>query len=122
MSLLAVLDRLSEVSTFDKSLESARTAVNKVLRPGAFKDLLHGTWLGHPLHPIIAMVPVGTCLSAGVLDLVPATRPAATALISTGVAASLPAAVAGLARDVDEVGAAAIALLAASTDWTAPST
>ena len=97
MSLLAVLDRLSEVSTFDKSLESARTAVNKVLRPGAFKDLLHGTWLGHPLHPIIAMVPVGTWLSAGVLDLVPATRPAATALISTGVAASLPAAVAGAA-------------------------
>jgi nitrite reductase/ring-hydroxylating ferredoxin subunit len=97
MSLTAMLDRLSEVSTFDKSLESARTAVNKVLRPQALKDLLHGTWLGHPLHPVIAMVPVGTWLSAGILDLLPPTRPAATALISTGVAASLPAAMAGAA-------------------------
>jgi nitrite reductase/ring-hydroxylating ferredoxin subunit len=97
MSLLAVLDRLSEVSSFDKPLESARTAVNKVLRPQAVRDLLHGTWLGHPLHPVLAMVPVGTWLSAGVLDLMPPARPAATALISTGVAASLPAAMAGAA-------------------------
>ncbi|MBB3677865.1 Rieske 2Fe-2S domain-containing protein [Modestobacter versicolor] len=97
MSLLAVLDRLSEVSSFDKTLESARTAVNKALQPQAFKDLLHGSWLGHPLHPILAMVPVGTWLSAGLLDIAPPTRPAATALITTGVAASLPAALAGAA-------------------------
>ena len=97
MSLTAALDRLSEVSSFDKSLEAARSAVNKVLRPQAVKDLLHGTWLGHPLHPVLAMVPVGTWLSAGILDLVPSARPAATALIGTGVAASLPAAAAGAA-------------------------
>ena len=97
MSLFGVLDRLSEVPTFDKQLETARTAVNKALKPQAFKDLLHGTWLGHPLHPILAMVPVGTWLSAGLLDLAPATRPAATAMIGTGVAASLPAALAGAA-------------------------
>ena len=97
MSLTAVLDRLSEVSSFDKSLETARTAVNKVLRPQAVKDLLHGTWLGHPLHPVLAMVPVGTWLSAGLLDLLPPARPAATTLIGTGVAASLPAALAGAA-------------------------
>ena len=97
MTLTAVLDRLSEVPSFDKPLEAARTAVNKVLRPQAVKDALHGTWLGHPLHPVLAMVPVGTWLSAGILDLLPPARPAATALISTGVAASLPAALAGAA-------------------------
>ena len=97
MSLTAVLDRLSEVSSFDKQLETARTAVSKALKPQAFKDLLHGTWLGHPLHPILAMVPVGTWLSAGLLDLLPPARPAATTLIGTGVAASLPAALAGAA-------------------------
>jgi nitrite reductase/ring-hydroxylating ferredoxin subunit len=97
MSLFGVLDRLSEVPSFDKQLEAARTAVNKVLRPQAFKDVLHGTWLGHPLHPILAMVPVGTWLSAGLLDLVPATRPAATAMIGAGVAGSVPAALAGAA-------------------------
>ena len=97
MSVFAVLDRLSEVSTFDKPLETARTAVGKTLRPQALKDVLHGTWLGHPLHPVIAMVPVGTWLSAGILDALPPARPAATALIGTGVAASLPAAMAGAA-------------------------
>jgi nitrite reductase/ring-hydroxylating ferredoxin subunit/uncharacterized membrane protein len=68
MSLLAVLDRLSEVSSFDKSLESARAAVNKVLRPQAFKDLLHGTWLGHPLHPVLTDVPIGAWTAALALD------------------------------------------------------
>jgi nitrite reductase/ring-hydroxylating ferredoxin subunit len=97
MSLFGVLDRLADVSALDRAIEPARSAVNKVLQPQAFKDLLHGTWLGHPLHPVLAMVPVGTWLSAGILDAVPATRPAATALIGTGVAASLPAALAGAA-------------------------
>jgi nitrite reductase/ring-hydroxylating ferredoxin subunit len=97
MSLLAVLDRLSEVSTFDKPLETARTAVNKVLRPQAFRDLLHGTWLGHPLHPVMAQVPVGTWLSAGVLDAIPPARPAAALLIGTGVAAAVPTALSGAA-------------------------
>jgi nitrite reductase/ring-hydroxylating ferredoxin subunit len=97
MSLFGVLDRLSEVPTFDKQLEAARVAVGKVLKPQAFKDLLHGTWLGHPLHPILAMVPVGTWASAGILDLSPATRSAATVLITSGVAASVPAAMAGAA-------------------------
>src|SRR5919112_6618676 len=97
MSLFGVLDRLADVSALDKAIEPARAVVNKALRPQALRDLLHGTWLGHPLHPVLAMVPVGTWLSAGILDLVPATRPAATALITTGVAASVPAAVAGAA-------------------------
>jgi nitrite reductase/ring-hydroxylating ferredoxin subunit len=97
MSLFSVLDRLSEVSTFDKPLETARSAVNKVLRPQAVKDLLHGTWLGHPLHPVLAQVPVGTWLSAGVLDAIPPARPAAALLIGTGVAVAVPTALSGAA-------------------------
>ncbi|MEU2347121.1 Rieske 2Fe-2S domain-containing protein [Modestobacter sp. NPDC049651] len=97
MSLLRVLDRLQDVAAFDKGIDSARDAVGKVLRPQAFRDVLHGTWLGHPLHPVLAMVPVGTWLSAGLLDAIPPARPAATALITTGVIGSVPAAMAGAA-------------------------
>jgi nitrite reductase/ring-hydroxylating ferredoxin subunit len=97
MTVFGFLDRLSDVSAFDKTIEPARVAVNKVLQPQVFKDLLHGTWLGHPLHPVLAMVPVGTWLSAGLLDALPRTRSAATVLIGTGVAASVPAALAGAA-------------------------
>src|SRR3712207_862590 len=97
MSFLVVLDRVADVTAFDKVIDPVRRAVQKALRPQAFKDLLHGTWLGHPLHPVLVQVPVGSWISAGVLDLVPRLRPAATVLIGTGVAAAVPASLAGAA-------------------------
>jgi len=97
MSLLSILDRVADVSAFDKVIEPARKAVQVALRPQALKDLLHGTWLGHTLHPVLVQVPVGSWISAGVLDAVPPLRPAATVLIGTGVAAAVPASLAGAA-------------------------
>src|SRR4051794_6680539 len=97
MSLMGFLERVADVPTFDKAIEPARRGVQAVLRPTAVKDFLHGTWLGHPLHPVLVQVPVGSFLSAGLLDLVPAFRPAATALIGTGITAAVPAALSGAA-------------------------
>ncbi|MCZ2859174.1 Rieske 2Fe-2S domain-containing protein [Blastococcus sp. VKM Ac-2987] len=95
MSLMGFLDRIADVSAFDKAIEPARRAVQGL--PSAVKDVLHGTWLGHPLHPVLVQVPVGSWVSAGLLDAVPRLRPAATVLIGTGVAASVPAALSGAA-------------------------
>src|SRR5215213_11836037 len=103
MSLLGILDRVADVSSFDKAIDPARRAVQKGL-PSGLKDFLHGTWLGHPLHPVLVQVPVGSWVSAGLLDAVPPMRPAATLLIATGVAASVPAALSG-AADWSEQGA-----------------
>jgi nitrite reductase/ring-hydroxylating ferredoxin subunit len=97
MSLMGILDRMSDVTSFDKVIEPARRAVQGALRPQLLKDFLHGSWLGHPLHPVLVQVPVGSWLSAGVLDLFPPMRPAATLLIGTGVAAAVPASLAGAA-------------------------
>jgi nitrite reductase/ring-hydroxylating ferredoxin subunit len=97
MSLLGILDRLADVPAFDKVIEPVRRGVISALRPQPVKDLLHGTWLGHSLHPILVQVPVGSWLSAGLLDAVPPLRPAATVLIGTGVAAAVPASLAGAA-------------------------
>jgi nitrite reductase/ring-hydroxylating ferredoxin subunit len=97
MSLMGILDRAADVTAFDAAIESARRAVQAVLRPQALRDLLHGTWLGHPLHPVLAHVPVGSWVSAGVLDLVPPFRPAAATLIGVGVAGAVPTALAGAA-------------------------
>ena len=94
MSLLAFLDRVADAQTFDKVIEPARRAVHGAL-PRPVRDFLHGTWLGHPLHPVMMHVPVGAWTSAGVLDLVPRLRPAATVLIGTGVAAAVPTALSG---------------------------
>ncbi|MGY1641044.1 Rieske 2Fe-2S domain-containing protein [Geodermatophilus sp. SYSU D00703] len=97
MSLMGILDRVADVTTFDKAIEPARRAVQSALKPQALKDFLHGTWLGHPLHPVLVQVPVGSWTSAGLLDAIPPLRPAATVLIGTGVAAAVPAALSGAA-------------------------
>ncbi|RZU33421.1 Rieske 2Fe-2S domain-containing protein [Blastococcus saxobsidens] len=95
MSLMGFLDRIADVSAVDKAMEPARRAVQGM--PSAVKDVLHGTWLGHPLHPVLVQVPVGSWVSAGLLDAVPRLRPAATVLIGAGVAAAVPAALSGAA-------------------------
>jgi nitrite reductase/ring-hydroxylating ferredoxin subunit len=97
MSLMGILDRVADLDTFDKVIEPARRAVLSALKPQALKNALHGTWLGHPLHPVLVQVPVGSWISAGLLDAIPPLRPAATVLIGTGVAAAVPAALSGAA-------------------------
>src|ERR1700759_3956468 len=97
MSLLGILDRLADAPTLDKLIEPARQGGLAVLRPQAVKDALHGTWLGHPVHPVLVQVPIGAWTSAGVLDVLPPMRPAAALLIGTGIATSLPAAASGAA-------------------------
>jgi len=97
MSLLGILDRMSDSSALDRLIEPARKGVLAVLRPTVVKDFLHGTWLGHPLHPVLVQVPVGAWTSAGLLDAIPPLRPAATVLIGAGVATAVPAALSGAA-------------------------
>src|ERR671927_1475847 len=97
MSLMGILDRIADVSSMDKAIEPARKAVLAVLKPPALKDVLHGTWLGHPLHPVLVQVPVGSWTTAGLFDAIPPLRPAATVLIGTGVAVAVPAALSGAA-------------------------
>jgi len=46
------------------------TAISRfVLRPTWLRSFLHGTWLGHPLHPLLTDVPIGGLTIAIVLDL-----------------------------------------------------
>jgi uncharacterized membrane protein len=65
----------------------------------ARRDLLRGTWLGHPLHPVLTDLPIGLWTSAVTLDLVggPAARPAATRLVGLGLLAAAPTAWSGWA-------------------------
>jgi len=40
-----------------------------VVRPKWLRSFLHGTWLGHPLHPLLTDVPIGALTVALILDL-----------------------------------------------------
>jgi nitrite reductase/ring-hydroxylating ferredoxin subunit/uncharacterized membrane protein len=81
----------------------------------AVKDLLHGTWLGHPLHAVVTDVPVGAWSAALVLDALDASpsgrrRPAygagADAAITVGLAGAAVAVVTGLTDWQHTAGAA----------------
>ncbi|MCS0635526.1 Rieske (2Fe-2S) protein [Streptomyces sp. LP05-1] len=94
--VLAAMDRLERWSRLDSAVRVVQRAV-RVLPPGPAKDLLHGRRLGHPLHPLLVQVPIGTWLSAAVLDTLPGRHGSAQALIGVGLAAAAPAAMAGWA-------------------------
>ncbi|MDQ6651037.1 MAG: Rieske 2Fe-2S domain-containing protein [Actinomycetota bacterium] len=90
------IDRLERAKALDPAVKVVSSLVHKVIQPQGLRDLLHGVWLGHPLHPVLVQVPVGAFVSASMLDLVPFTGPATTLLITTGLVSSVPAAAAGL--------------------------
>src|SRR5205807_8247352 len=66
-------------------------------------NFLHGTWMGHPLHPILTDVPIGAWLSAALLDSVALLTksdrmlPAADFCVNAGVVSAVLTATAGLA-------------------------
>ncbi|MFD3679194.1 DUF2231 domain-containing protein [Streptomyces sp. NPDC058613] len=62
---------------------------------GRGRDVLHGRWLGHPVHPLMVQLPMGSWVSAAVLECVPGRQRAARALVGVGIVAALPAEAAG---------------------------
>lgn len=66
----------------------------------ALCDLLHGTWLGHPLHPTLTDIPIGAFIIGTVLDLV-GQPVGATWAIGVGFVSMLAAALAGYADYMD---------------------
>ena len=79
------------------------SALFRPIRP--IKDLLNGTWLGHPVHAAITDVPVGTLIMAVVLDVL-GYGAAANVAIAVTVLSMLAAAVTGAADYVDADGTA----------------
>jgi nitrite reductase/ring-hydroxylating ferredoxin subunit/uncharacterized membrane protein len=91
--------------------------VAKLVGTGPVKDLLSGTWLGHPAHPLLTDIPIGAWTSALVLDLMGifggASRRGADTLVAVGVVAALPTTASGLSDLSDEVDDSILAVGAA---------
>ncbi len=91
----------------EAGVKVARSIHDQVLAAGEpvrdAVDLLHGTWLGHPLHPVLTDVVVGAFSLGSLFDLAslmgggPGARKTADALTAVGAAASVPTAITGLA-------------------------
>jgi nitrite reductase/ring-hydroxylating ferredoxin subunit/uncharacterized membrane protein len=98
--------RVEGLRGLDPTAERVASAVAAVThRPGVV-DALSGTPLGHPLHPVLTDLPIGSWTSAFFLDLMGgrSSRRAAQLLVGLGVVSAVPTAMTGLADWADTVG------------------
>jgi len=105
-TLDTVIARLEQIDALDGVAGKVSAAVSGVTHRPGVASLLSGTWIGHPLHPILTDLPIGSWTSAFVLDLVGGkrARPAAQMLVGLGVLTAIPTAATGLADWSDTVG------------------
>jgi nitrite reductase/ring-hydroxylating ferredoxin subunit/uncharacterized membrane protein len=93
-----IAERIERVDALDTVAEPLQRAVRAAIPQGTrVKDVLSGTWLGHPLHPPLTDVVIGSWTSALVMDAVggPRGEGPADALVATGIMAAVPTALAG---------------------------
>src|SRR5579862_7918036 len=97
----AVLEQIAEaVQPVLKSAFRGTTGSRRDL-----KNVLSGTWIGHPMHPIVKDIPIGMWTAAALLD---ASRfeAAADLSIAAGLAGALVSAITGLSDWSDTNGRA----------------
>lgn len=103
-TLARVIDKQDALDTAGDVLQPA---VTNLFRAGGeagqqAKNFLHGTWLGHPLHPVLTDIPVGAWTTALALDAMEAVSgreefgSAADAAIAVGLVGALGAAATGI--------------------------
>lgn len=98
---------IENATLLDRPAGAVAGLVGKVLKPGLAKDALSGTPIGHPAHPALIVLPIGSWLSASWLDAVGgrSSRDAARKLVLLGVVSAVPAALTGASDWSDTLGA-----------------
>lgn len=98
MKLDSVVKAIEQFDLLDGVASSLAKAVGKAVDPRPVRNLLSGTVIGHPLHPVLTDLPIGAWTMAALLDLAGgrASEPAADALVVVGIATAVPTAAAGL--------------------------
>ena len=98
-----LLERLASLEAVDGPAKQLAKAVRGLKAPAKVNEVLSGTWLGHPVHPLLVMLPMGSWTSAVVLDWLGGedSHTAADILVGTGLATALPTVATGYADWAD---------------------
>jgi nitrite reductase/ring-hydroxylating ferredoxin subunit/uncharacterized membrane protein len=104
--LRQLVHKLATTEAIDKLGKPVASKVAGIIGHGAVKDVLSGTWTGHPLHPVMTDLPIGFWTSSFMLDLVGGKRSAGASqrLIGLGILSAAPTAAAGLSDWSDTIG------------------
>jgi uncharacterized membrane protein len=121
----AVVARLESIEALDSPARAIGRRVRELIPDGPAKDALSGRWLGHPVHPVLTDISIGTWTSSLLLDWIggSGSRSAADRLLVAGVLAAGATVVTGWSDWADaEAGNAAVrrsGLVHAATNATA---
>jgi nitrite reductase/ring-hydroxylating ferredoxin subunit/uncharacterized membrane protein len=96
-----LIEQSEQGQTLDQLADQLQSLIRTAVEQGGpaarrLKNWLHGTWLGHPLHPALTDVPIGAWTVAFLLDVVGAEEQADAAM-TIGALAAVPTALAGAA-------------------------
>jgi len=96
--LHGLVRRIEDFSALDTVAKPLAGVVGKAVRPRVVRNLLSGTNLGHPLHPMLTDLPIGAWSMSTLLDSAGGARvqPAADLLVGVGILAAIPTALSGL--------------------------
>jgi uncharacterized membrane protein len=96
----AAVERLEGTAELSEVANALARVAEAAVPPGTLRDAARGSWLGHPVHPMLTDLPIGFWTSAFVLDLLPVRRTsaAADALVALGLVSAVPTALTGLAE------------------------
>jgi uncharacterized membrane protein len=88
---------LEDARVLDRAVDIAEPVVERLVGREPVRSTLSGRWLGHALHPLLTDLPLGSWLSACVLDLIggPSSRTASRRLLGFGIATAIPTMAAG---------------------------
>ena len=98
--------RIEHFTTVDKVAKPWRDLVSRAVQPRLVRNLLSGTNLGHPVHPMLTDVPIGAWSMSALLDTVggASAEPAADLLVGAGILSAIPTAMTGLNDWSDTIG------------------
>jgi uncharacterized membrane protein len=93
--LRSAVSTIENATALDAVAAFADRTIAPVLATRPARFLLGGEWLGHPVHPLLVTVPIGTWTSAMLLDLTGKDAAVARQLVGVGVLAAVPSALTG---------------------------
>ncbi|UYP19264.1 DUF2231 domain-containing protein [Rhodococcus sp. Z13] len=97
MNVHRILRAVESLDRVDGPAAAVARTVRGLLEGRKVDGLLRGSWLGHPVHPVLVTVPIGMWSGALLLDLMRGQRDASRRLVGIGLLAALPTVVTGYA-------------------------
>jgi uncharacterized membrane protein len=97
MNVHRILQSVEAVEALDGPADRSAAVASRLVGSGRFASLVRGSWLGHPVHPLLVMLPLGAWISSVILDVGFDDRTAARRLVGLGLVATPPTIIAGWA-------------------------